>query len=450
MAHNEFNKHEQTVQELQNRGFDPTFDVPTAEILGYDDGNNALRRIAVDANGKLETTSNPSTSVIDTNNTTTTPLGIGAVYTGTATDCTGYSNVTNTIYADVDSAASGMQFQFCSDSSFGANTDTHSFTLDFSEGPVRRFQFPVTARYFRIKYTNGGTGQGAFNVQNILHRGNVLTSIHRLGSETTVDRSAQLVKSLIMGETTAGGGGMVNVKVNPSGTLETNAEITEPLPAGTNNIGDVDIASSALPTGAATAANQTDKSQYTKLTDGITDVSIHAVGIDGHTNTLNAVATEGFNMNYNGSTWDRVRGDTTDGLLVNLGSNNDVTTQALDRTTDNVGVAHQTDVIMNDTTALTPKFKVINLSATGDLVALVAGKKIRVLALTVLSAGTVNITFRTGGSTAISGVMPLIANTGFVLPFNPVGWFETASGAKLDLLLSASIDVDGFLTYVEV
>ena len=54
MAHNEFNKHEQTVQELQNRGFDPSFDVPTAEILGYDDGNNALRRIAVDANGKLE------------------------------------------------------------------------------------------------------------------------------------------------------------------------------------------------------------------------------------------------------------------------------------------------------------------------------------------------------------------------------------------------------------
>lgn len=33
-------------------------------------------------------------------------------------------------------------------------------------------------------------------------------------------------------------------------------KITDPLPAGTNNIGDVDVASSALPTGAATAANQ--------------------------------------------------------------------------------------------------------------------------------------------------------------------------------------------------
>jgi len=32
-----------------------------------------------------------------------------------------------------------------------------------------------------------------------------------------------------------------------------------------------------------------------------------------------------FNMNYNGVSWDMVRGDTTNGLLVNIGSNNDVT-----------------------------------------------------------------------------------------------------------------------------
>jgi len=56
MAHNDFQKHEQTPQELQNRSFDPTFDVAASEILGYDDGNNVLRRIAVDADGKLEIT----------------------------------------------------------------------------------------------------------------------------------------------------------------------------------------------------------------------------------------------------------------------------------------------------------------------------------------------------------------------------------------------------------
>lgn len=39
--------------------------------------------------------------------------------------------------------------------------------------------------------------------------------------------------------------------------LKTSATIDAALPAGTNNIGDVDIASSVLPTGAATSANQT-------------------------------------------------------------------------------------------------------------------------------------------------------------------------------------------------
>jgi len=143
--------------------------------------------------------------------------------------------------------------------------------------------------------------------------------------------------------------------------------------------------------------------------------------------------------------------ETLDNIVSGNEAQVDIVTQpARDRLTDNVGAALQTDVIMNDTTALTPKFAVINLSASGDIVALVASKKIRVLALTVIAAGTVNVTFRSGGSTAKTGVMPLIANTGFVLPFNPVGWFETVSGEKLDALLSASIDVDGFLTYIEV
>jgi uncharacterized lipoprotein YbaY len=46
--------------------------------------------------------------------------------------------------------------------------------------------------------------------------------------------------------------------------------------------------------------------------------------------------------------------------------------------------------------------------------------------------------------------MSLVANTGFVLPFNPVGWFETASNTLLNLELSAAISVDGSLVYVEV
>jgi hypothetical protein len=132
----------------------------------------------------------------------------------------------------------------------------------------------------------------------------------------------------------------------------------------------------------------------------------------------------------------------------------DVLTQpARDRATDNVGVALQTDAIMSDTTVLTPKFAVIDDAASGNntLVAAVASKKIRVLSLFMVSAGTVNARFEDGaGGAALTGQMNLVANTGFVLPFNPVGWFETSVNTLLNLELSAAISVDGSLVYVEV
>ena len=102
---------------------------------------------------------------------------------------------------------------------------------------------------------------------------------------------------------------------------------------------------------------------------------------------------------------------------------------------------------------LTPKPAVIDTATSGDttLVAAVSGKKIRVLSCFLMAAGTVNVRFESGtGGTALTGQMNLVANTGFVLPFNPIGWFETAASALLNLELSAAISVDGCLNYVEV
>lgn len=151
---------------------------------------------------------------------------------------------------------------------------------------------------------------------------------------------------------------------------------------------------------------------------------------------------------FNGSTWDRMRGDTTNGLDV------DVTRlPASARTTDSVAAALQTDAIMSNLTALTPKFVIIDHNTSGDntILAAVTSKKIRVLALFLVSAGTVTVRFESGaGGPALTGQMNLVANTGFVLPFNPVGWFETASNTLLNLELSGAVSVDGSLVYVEV
>ncbi len=159
----------------------------------------------------------------------------------------------------------------------------------------------------------------------------------------------------------------------------------------------------------------------------------------------------------------RIHGDATNGLFTqvktiaagdnNIGNVDIVTQPARIRTTDSISVAMATDVIMNNLTALTPKFAVIDTASSGDttIVSAVTSKKIRVLSVLLVAAGTVNVRFESNAAgTALTGQMNMVANTGFCLPYNPVGWFETASGQLLNLELSASQSVDGMLTYIEV
>jgi hypothetical protein len=104
-------------------------------------------------------------------------------------------------------------------------------------------------------------------------------------------------------------------------------------------------------------------------------------------------------------------------------------------------------------TVLTPKFAAISASSSGNntLVAAVTSKKIRVLAMWLSSNGTVNVKLQDGaGGTDKSGLAYLVANTGFVLPFNPTGWCETTANTLLNLNLSGAVAVGGQLTYVEV
>lgn len=104
-------------------------------------------------------------------------------------------------------------------------------------------------------------------------------------------------------------------------------------------------------------------------------------------------------------------------------------------------------------TLVTPKFAAIAAASSGNntLVAAVTSKKIRVLAIAFMANGTVNGKFQSGaGGTDLSGLFYMVANTGAVLPFNPAGWYETASGVLLNLNLSGAIAVGGCLTYIEV
>lgn len=115
--------------------------------------------------------------------------------------------------------------------------------------------------------------------------------------------------------------------------------------------------------------------------------------------------------------------------------------------------SNETSTIYSGTTALTPSYATVVASASGatSLVSAVTSKKIRVLALYLVSNGTVNVKFQSHTTpTDLTGLAYLVANTGFVLPYNPVGWFQTNSGEQLDINLSAAIAVGGTLVYVAV
>jgi len=162
------------------------------------DGTGTDYQPLVDSDGHFQvdvlSDASAAANVISTDNSTTSTLTGGATYTGTWEDVSAYASVAVSIYADVDSGSGGMTFQFSSD---GSNADdVYSFTLDASASADRRFQFPVTAQYFRVVYTNGAGAQSAFRLQTILHYQPIRTSIHRIDDTVTTDRSAELVKSV--------------------------------------------------------------------------------------------------------------------------------------------------------------------------------------------------------------------------------------------------------------
>jgi hypothetical protein len=97
-------------------------------------------------------------------------------------------------------------------------------------------------------------------------------------------------------------------------------------------------------------------------------------------------------------------------------------------------------------------FAAISQSGSGgDLVAAVTGYKIRVLALfmtNVTASGTAK--FQSAGSSDLTGAMSFPANGQLVLPFSGAGLFETAAGAKLNLVLSSAGQVSGGLVYQSI
>ena len=246
------------------------------------------------------------------------------------------------------------------------------------------------------------------------------------------------------------------------------------LPAGTNNIGDVDVLS-VVPGTTAAALGKAEDGAHTTGDTGVMLLAVRkdAAGTLGDTDldyvplqvdSAGAVRVTGAGggTQYNEGDIDAtITGtailweDTSDTLRAASATNPFPTNVvASASTTDSVAASLRTDILSNNLTSLTPKFAIIDNAAAGDntLVASVASKKIRVhQAILVCSGGENTVRFESGASgTALTGQMTISDNQGFVLPFSPIGWFETAATTLLNLELSGATSVDGVLAYTEV
>jgi len=103
------------------------------------------------------------------------------------------------------------------------------------------------------------------------------------------------------------------------------------------------------------------------------------------------------------------------------------------------------------------KYAAIAAATSGNntLLAAVTGKRIRVLALFVQpgAAGNIYFTSATSGTVIFGGSTNKInlgANGGFVLPFNPAGWFQTAAGELLCMNASSTGPFSGGFVYQEI
>jgi len=96
------------------------------------------------------------------------------------------------------------------------------------------------------------------------------------------------------------------------------------------------------------------------------------------------------------------------------------------------------------------KCAAVELSASGNVVAAVSGKRIVVLGYVLTLDGAATVQWQTStGPTDLSGPMKVAAGSVIVAPVNGHGWFKTAAGDALRLAVTGTVNVGGHVLYVE-
>lgn len=193
-------------------------------------------------------------STVNAANSSTTPLGISATFTGTYVDVSLFTSIIVSIFADQASATDGVKFQWSSD---GTNLDIEA-TAELAANAGRAYSLSPRAQFFRVVYTNGATGQGAFRLETILHAGSVGPFTRPIDKVIDDTYFAQLTRTVLAAKRNDGNYGNIrssngdNLKVSVSELDGIGAQdagrVFVKNPAGTN-MGDATTPVRVDPTG---------------------------------------------------------------------------------------------------------------------------------------------------------------------------------------------------------
>lgn len=132
-------------------------------------------------------------NAVSTNNSSTTPLGISGVFTGTAEETTAYAQISVQVYAD---EAGTLTAEFSND---GTNWDS-SEDYPVIASHAENIQLMTEGRYYRLIYTNGGTAQTVFRLQSILKTIPQTSEITHLDIPVIAESDALLTRSVLAAE----------------------------------------------------------------------------------------------------------------------------------------------------------------------------------------------------------------------------------------------------------
>lgn len=140
--------------------------------------------------GVMVSSTNNSISI---GNSTDTPLGSNASFSGVGEDVLGFGTLIVCVYADV---AGSFAVEWSNDN---VNWYTDGDIYVTSPGVLNKTTYGPGARYFRVVYTNGSSAQSTFFVQTLLKQA-TKSSSHKISEAINDSADAELSLSVITGK----------------------------------------------------------------------------------------------------------------------------------------------------------------------------------------------------------------------------------------------------------